>query len=70
MDHNLISLLIEQGLSTQQAVNRISTMLDDCYKRWYRALANMPVWGEKVDRQVLLFVDACRNVALGNLYWR
>lgn len=61
---------MEQGFSMQEAVNRISDMLDDCYKRWYSALANMPVWGEEVDRQVLKFVDACRNVALGNLYWR
>lgn len=61
---------MEQGFSMQEAVNRISDMLDDCYKRWYSALANMPIWGEEVDRQVLKFVDACRNVALGNLYWR
>ena len=54
----------------QLALNRIGSMLDDCYKRWYTALANMPVLGEEVDRQVLKFVDACRNVALGNLYWR
>ncbi len=61
---------MEQGLSMQSAVNRIGTMIHDCYKRWYTALANMPVLGEEVDRQVLKFADACRNVALGNLYWR
>ena len=54
----------------QLAVNRIGTMLDECYKRWYIALANMPVLGEELDRQVLKFADACRNVALGNLHWR
>ena len=54
----------------QLAVNRIGTMLDECYKRWYIALANMPVLGEAIDGQVLKFADACRNVALGNLYWR
>ena len=58
------------GLSTQSAVNRIGGMIDDCYKRWYLALANMPVLGEEMDRQLLKFADACRNVALGNLYWR
>ncbi|RYP24797.1 hypothetical protein DL765_000343 [Monosporascus sp. GIB2] len=70
VEQNLIMLLTEQGLSTQQAVDRIGTMLDNCYKRWYKALADMPVWGEEIDRQVLRFVDVCRNVALGNLYWR
>ncbi|PKX94108.1 terpene synthase family protein [Aspergillus novofumigatus IBT 16806] len=69
VDHNLITLLQEKGLSMQKAIDGISDMLNDCYKRWYTALANLPVWGEETDRQVLKFVDACRNVALGNLYW-
>ncbi|KAM0803199.1 Presilphiperfolan-8-beta-ol synthase [Usnea florida] len=69
VDHNLITLLKKQGLSIQLAVNRIGSMLDECYKRWYIALANMPILGEEMDRQVLKFADACRDVALGNLYW-
>ncbi len=70
VDHNLIILLKKQGLSEQQAVDKIEDMLDDCYRRWYRALAEMPIWGEDVDREVLKYVDGCRNIALGNLYWR
>lgn len=54
----------------QKAIDSISDMLNDCYKRWYTALANLPVYGEETDRNVLRFVDACRNVALGNLHWR
>ncbi|KAF2971668.1 hypothetical protein GQX73_g1886 [Xylaria multiplex] len=69
VEHNLIILLKKQGLSEQQAVDKIEDMLDDCYRRWYRALAEMPVWGEEVDREVLKYVDGCRNIALGNLYW-
>ncbi|KAI9035559.1 terpene synthase family protein [Aspergillus affinis] len=69
VDHNLITLLQKKDLSMQEAVDKISEMLNNCYRRWYSALANMPIWGEDVDRQVLKFVDACRNVALGNLYW-
>ena len=61
---------MEQGLTTQQAVDKAGTMIDGCYKRWFNAPATMPVWGEEVDRQVWKFVEACRNVALGNLYWR
>ncbi|KAL3483007.1 Presilphiperfolan-8-beta-ol synthase [Aspergillus germanicus] len=70
VDHNLITLLQEKGLSLQRSIDSISDLLNDCYKRWYSALANMPIWGEETDRQVLKFVDCCRNVALGNLYWR
>ncbi|KAI1746642.1 Presilphiperfolan-8-beta-ol synthase [Xylaria castorea] len=69
VEHNLIILLKKQGLSEQEAINKIEDMLDDCYRRWYRALAEMPIWGEEVDREVLKYVEGCRNIALGNLYW-
>ncbi|KAI0850474.1 terpenoid synthase [Daldinia vernicosa] len=69
VDHNLIPLLVEQGMSVQQSIDKIGAMIDDCYKRWYTALAELPSYGEKVDREVLLFIEICRNVALGNLYW-
>ena len=66
----MIRQLIYQGLSMQEAVDQIGTVIEECYKRWYTALANMPIWGEYVDREVLKFVDSCRDVALGNLHWR
>ncbi|KAJ6002360.1 Presilphiperfolan-8-beta-ol synthase [Penicillium sp. IBT 35674x] len=70
VDHNLMFLLKCQGLSIQQAVDRIGEMLNNCYSRWYSALQKMEIWGEHIDKQVLGFIDACRNVALGNLHWR
>ncbi|KAF3809982.1 Presilphiperfolan-8-beta-ol synthase [Colletotrichum gloeosporioides] len=69
VDHNLISLLKAQGYSTQAAVDKIGDMIDECYKRWYGAMARMPLWGEKIDREVLRYLDGCRNIALGNLHW-
>ncbi|KAL0940513.1 terpene synthase metal binding domain protein [Colletotrichum truncatum] len=69
VDHNLISLLKAQGHTTQEAVDKIGDMVDECYKTWYGALVRMPVWGEKVDKEVLRYLDGCRNVALGNLHW-
>lgn len=70
MDQNLIMLLKEQGFSMQQAVDEIGNLLSVRYKRWYTALANMPIWGRETDRQVLKFVELCQNVAVGSLYWR
>jgi hypothetical protein len=63
-------LLKEQGFSMQQAVDEIGNLLSVRYKRWYTALANMPIWGRETDRQVLKFVELCQNVAVGSLYWR
>ncbi|OTA98480.1 hypothetical protein M426DRAFT_69724 [Hypoxylon sp. CI-4A] len=69
VDHNLIALLIEQRMSLQQSVDKIGTMIDNCYRRWYTALAELPPYGEEVDREVLYFVEVCRRIALGNLHW-
>ncbi|KAI1124634.1 Presilphiperfolan-8-beta-ol synthase [Nemania abortiva] len=69
VEHNLIILLKKQGLSNQEAIDKIGQMLDDCYRRWYRALADMSIWGEEIDKEALKYIDGCRNIALGNLYW-
>ena len=58
-----------QGLSPQEALDKMGAMLYDCYRQWYTALSKVPVWGEKVDQEVIKFVDACRNVPLGHLHW-
>ncbi|KAK4209967.1 Presilphiperfolan-8-beta-ol synthase [Rhypophila decipiens] len=81
VDFNIINVLqrtsakVDDGnlhpkkLTMQQALDRIGEMLEDCYRRWYRALSEMPIWGEKTDYQVLRYVDICRDVALGCLHW-
>ncbi|KAI1443539.1 isoprenoid synthase domain-containing protein [Annulohypoxylon stygium] len=69
VEHNLITLLMERGLPIQQAVNEIGTMIRNCYKQWYINLAELPCYGEKIDSQVLMFVETCRRIPLGNLHW-
>lgn len=69
IEHNIITVLKKNGYSTQQAMNRAGQLQDDCYRRWYIALAHMPVWGEVVDREVLRYVDASHSFALGDLLW-
>ncbi|KAK4444001.1 isoprenoid synthase domain-containing protein [Podospora aff. communis PSN243] len=70
-DLNIINLTRKngRGLTTQQAVDQVGAMITACYHRWYIALSNLPTWGEKIDREVLRFVDVCRDVALGNVHW-
>ncbi|KAK0726089.1 isoprenoid synthase domain-containing protein [Lasiosphaeris hirsuta] len=71
VDFNIINVLQRTagGMSIQQALDRTSVMLDDCYRRWYRALAEMPIWGEATDYQTLRYIEICRDVALGCLHW-
>ncbi|KAI1127081.1 Presilphiperfolan-8-beta-ol synthase [Nemania abortiva] len=69
VNYNLISILQRKGVSTQESVDEIGTMISDCYKRWYTALAELPPYGEQIDSEVLGFVETCRLLALGNLHW-
>ncbi|KAK3354057.1 isoprenoid synthase domain-containing protein [Lasiosphaeria hispida] len=46
-----------KGINTQKAVDEIGVMIKACYQRWHHALAGMPTWGEKIDREVCNFVD-------------
>ncbi|KAM7194816.1 Isoprenoid synthase domain containing protein [Rhypophila sp. PSN 637] len=53
----------------QQVMDAVGQMSHECYRSWYLTLADLPYWDEETDRAALKFVDACKNVALGNLYW-
>ncbi|KXJ88154.1 isoprenoid synthase domain-containing protein [Microdochium bolleyi] len=66
---NIIFLLKDQGLTTQEATDRVGQMLTDCYRRWYSHLVALPYWDDSIDRQVLKYIEGCRNLALGNLTW-
>ncbi|KAL6852143.1 terpenoid synthase [Trichoderma novae-zelandiae] len=68
--NNLITILKAQHLSDQEAMDEIGRMLDACYETWYSALDELPAWGAEIDREALRYLDACRNVGLGNLHWR
>ncbi|CAF3541463.1 unnamed protein product [Fusarium graminearum] len=68
-DSNIMFILRDQGMTDQEAADEIGEMLYDCYRRWHTAMANLPFWGEGVDRDVIKFVNGCRNIALGNLHW-
>jgi hypothetical protein len=71
VDFNLITLLMNKDcFSVQQAMDKIGEMIQNCYRQWFLALADLPSYGENVDREVMKFVDVCRAMAHGNLYWR
>ncbi|KAK2596069.1 hypothetical protein N8I77_013577 [Diaporthe amygdali] len=70
VENNLISLLMKRDqFSAQQAIDKIGEMTNDCYRQWYLALAGLPSYGERIDREVTKFVEVCRAMAHGNLYW-
>ncbi|KAK6214577.1 hypothetical protein LQW54_004299 [Pestalotiopsis sp. IQ-011] len=69
VEHNLITRLKNLGLSLQAAVDVVSDRLDDCYHRWYKALAEVPIYGSPIDKQVLALLQGFMDVAIGTLHW-
>ncbi|OTA07723.1 hypothetical protein A9Z42_0086270 [Trichoderma parareesei] len=67
--NNLVTILKAQKLSDQESMDKIGRMLEACYESWYNALDELPVWGADIDQEVRRYLDACRNVGLGNLHW-
>ena len=37
---------------------------------WFLALSEIPMSGEKIDAQVMLYVQGCEDAILGNLNWK
>ena len=56
--------------STQtEAYDRVDQLMKDRYPYLYLALAELPIWGEEVDKQVQMFIRGCQDMAVANLNW-
>ncbi|GJD00201.1 terpene synthase metal binding domain protein [Colletotrichum higginsianum] len=69
VDHNLIISWKSRGFTTQESMDKAGDMLNDCFRRWYTALAELPRYGEDTDRDVCRCLDIYRNVAVASLHW-
>lgn len=68
--HSVVTVLCNEGCTLQQAMNCVSELYKDCSRRWYLALADMPIFGEGIDAQMQKYTESCRLRAVGNLHWR
>lgn len=66
---SVIGILRAQGYSLQEAMDEAGRMIQQRYRRWYMALADMPSWGSQMDRVVLKYLDGLRGIVLGSLLW-
>jgi hypothetical protein len=39
-------------------------------RQWYLTQAALPICGEKVDKEVQLYIQGIQDVALANAHWR
>jgi hypothetical protein len=68
--HNLIAVLRAKGVLTQRAFDMAGEMLKQCYREWFLARAELPSFGEAVDREVEKYVLAIQRVMLASLHWQ
>ena len=70
MDQNLVALYGHSGIPPQEAYDKIDGLLKVRYREWYLAQADLPQWGETIDRQVQHYIRAMQDVITANMYWR
>ena len=69
VDQNLVALYGRQGLTPQEAYDKTDTLLKARYRQWYLAQADLPQWGEAIDKQVQRYVQGLQDIAKANLHW-
>jgi len=58
-----------EGLSLQQAVDRIGDMCKQTRDGSIENQTRVPLWGDGIDRAVKLYVDCLQNWFVGSLHW-
>ncbi|KAF2114477.1 isoprenoid synthase domain-containing protein [Lophiotrema nucula] len=66
---NIIHLYMHHGLSEQAAYDETHAYIRNLYKRWYLALADLPIFGEKVDKDIHTYITGIKDITLANLVW-
>jgi hypothetical protein len=67
--HNLVAVSRMHGMSAQQAIDQIGSLIHERHRSLEEAIAMLPSWGEAVDREVTRYIQAVRDVVKANLYW-
>lgn len=57
-------------MTQQEAYNETDKLIQKRLREWHLAVNQLPFYGEVLDLQVQKFVQACQEVAVGNLHWR
>ena len=68
--HNMICVyMIHDGLSLQQAVDRVGEMCKRTIEMFVENQARIPSWGDDIDAAVKLYVHGLREWIVGSLHW-
>lgn len=68
--HNMICVfMIYDGLSLQQAVDRVGEMCRQTINTFIENQARVPSWGNHIDGDVKLYVNGLQEWIVGSLHW-
>lgn len=67
--HNLVAVCRMQGMSAQEAVDRVAELIDRRHEKLEEAMNSIPTWDEATDLQLALYTEGIRDVVKANLYW-
>ncbi|KAG1784709.1 isoprenoid synthase domain-containing protein [Suillus plorans] len=69
--HNMVAVLMhERGLDLQGAIDYAGQMCKNAIQHFESSRANLPSWGEEVDKQVAIYVEGMQNCMVGPLHWQ
>lgn len=61
--------MINDGLSLQQAVDRIGDLCKQTIDTFVENQARVPSWGDEIDKDVKLYVNGLQEWIVGSLHW-
>jgi hypothetical protein len=62
-------LMVQDGLTLQQAVDCIGDMCKQTIDSFIENQKRIPSWGESIDRDVKLYVRGMQEWIVGSLHW-
>jgi hypothetical protein len=68
--HNMICVfMMNDGLDLQQAVDRVGEMCKQTIDTFIENQARVPSWGDRLDKDVKMYVNGLREWISGSLHW-
>jgi len=61
--------MTNDGLSLQQAVDRIGELCKQTIDTFVENQARVPSWGDDIDKDVKLYVNGLQEWIVGSLHW-
>lgn len=61
--------MMNDGLNLQQAVDRLGEMCKQTIDTFIENQARVPSWGDRIDKDVELYVNGMKEWIVGSLHW-